>query len=317
MIIAKGGGVVQTDVLDQSLTTTVDRGGAPETSPLAWTWDAPWLGTSWDLTDFSSPVIKLRGVTGAGGAAPEHWWSEAPTIDGADWGGFRTPRGELFLPLMVQGQSSQDFLVQHRLFRSSLSPAREGILSVVQPDGETRWINCRYVSGADSPVTLDPVAACRATYGITWSTDPFWNGDPVSASFVNDPGAPFFPGPPFSLGKGLTITDASVTNPGDIEAFPVWRVWGPYTGFTVGVGANVVTMSLSRSAGQYVDVDTRPGFKTIIDASGVNRFGAATTVKMNHSIKPGRDVPLFVTVTGAGVGSQVDLSFTPRYWSAW
>lgn len=286
--------------------------------PLTWRWSAPWLGRAWTLTDLTSPVIKLRDATGVGRVDPEHWWSDAPTLDGSTWTGSRVGRGEVFLPLMVTGRDSGDFLVQSRAFMASLNPRQEGVLEVIRPDGERRSQRCRYQSGADLTLTLDPVASCRATYGITWATaDPYWTGDPITLSYEFDPGDAFFPGPPFTLGKGLTLNNAKITNPGDVASFAVWRVYGPFTGFTVGLAGVTTAVSLTKSAGQWVEIDTTPGVKSIRDETGVNRFSAATVVDMSAQIPPGVDLPLSLTVTGAAVGSKVDLSFTPRYWAAW
>lgn len=281
-----------------------------------WTWSADWLDRSWDLTDTSSPVLKLAGATGIGQADPTHWWSEAPTIDGASWEGHRTASGEVFLPLLVQGDDYATFEAEHQAFMASLNPAREGVLRVTRPNGQWREIACRYASGGDMTADYDVTQSLAATYGITWTTaDPFWRGAEIVATFVNSAGGAFYPGPPFTITPGLTMQDPTILNPGDVDAHPVWRVEGPFTGFSVGIGDSLVEMTLTKSAGQYVEIDMRPRRLTILDEAGVDRWDNVTEVSFS-AIPPGQTT-LTTNVTGAGSTSGIVLTFTPRYRRAW
>lgn len=316
MIITRADGVQQNPDPDVDPgPPRVDTSGAPDVAPLEWAWTAPWLGYGWELTDLNSPVVKLRGATGIGGTTPEHWWTEAPTMDGAQWGGYRTPRGELFMPLMVRGNDSKDFMEQHRRFRQALNPSKESVLTIARPDGISRWTHCRYASGADSPITLDPAALCRATYGITWSTDPYWFGEPVTRRFeYQATPAPFFPGPPFTITRGYSLTNATVDNPGDVSTYPTWRIYAPFTAFSVGIGDSLLSLALSKPDG-WIDVDMNPDKLTVVNQAGSDWWSAATAAAFSE-IPPGEDIPLNLTVSGPGEGTAIELSFTPRYWSA-
>jgi len=283
---------------------------------LSWTWTAPWLNRSWNLTDLSSPVLKLRGATGTGQADPTHWWSEAPTIDGSQWEGARIGRGQVFLPLEVHAADSATFLVEHEAFMQSLKPRQQGVLRVSRPDGQWREIGCRYESGADLAIELDPVKSHRAVYGITWATpDPYWSGAPVSVTFVQPVATTFFPGPPFTIGAGSSLNSATVTNPGDEDAYPVWRITGPFTSFTVGVGAAVVSMTRTVTAGGWIEIDMTPRALTIVDNAGVDRWDDVTAVEF-APIPPG-EVDLVTTMVGSFAGSAASLTFTPRYGRGW
>lgn len=294
------------------------RAGA-ETHALAWSWEAPWLGRIWQLTDLRSPVLKLRGATGTGQVDPAHRWLEHGNLPGAQWNGTTVGRGQVFLPLQVTGADTVDFLAEHGAFLDGFTdPTREGLLRVTRPDGQWRQIACRYDSGADFPVVLDPVKQARAVYGITWATgSPFWEGEPVTDTFGEVTAQPFHPGPPWTLLPNRSLTDAEVTNPGNVPATAVWRVWAPFTGFTIGYGTQLISMTLTKpTAGQWVEIDTRPGVLTIVDELGVDRWDALTAVDFGDGLPPGR-VPLTTTVTGSGAGTRVDLTFTPRYRSGW
>lgn len=305
--------VSRTPVVVETPDETTSRPPRPQ---FTWTWAADWLERSWELTNPRSPVVKLAGATGIGQADPTHWFTEAPTIDGASWEGYRTGSGEVFLPLLVQGDDYETFQAEHDAFMASLNPGREGVLRVTRPDGRWREVACRYTSGGDMTADYDVTSSLAATYGITWTTaDPFWRGEEIAARFVNDAGGSFFPGPPFTITPGLTLQDPTIVNPGDIDAYPVWRIEGPFTAFSVGIGDSLVEMTLTKLAGQFVEIDMRPHRLTIRDEAGADRWDDVTEVSFS-SIPPGQTT-LTTTVTGAGTGSALVLTFTPRYRRAW
>lgn len=284
----------------------------PLTAPLRWRWLAPWLDRGWDLTDLTSPVLKLRGATGTGQVDPEHRWAQAAQLDGADWGGMRIGIGEATLPLQVRGVDSADFLAHHDLFMASLDPERVGVLEVQRPDGQTRRQLCRYESGGDAPIVLDPVMQHRVRYDITWAlADPYWTGDPIVARFNFELPPPFFPGPPFVLGSSSSLNRAQVTNPGDVAAHATVRVNGPFTGFEIGIGTSRVTYGRRAVAGEWVEIDLRPRRLTVLDQAGVDRWDDVTDFAA-PALPPGTS-DLVTTVNGAGPGSGVVVSFTPRY----
>lgn len=305
--------VVVSSSTEEAVDTAVP---APANGHLTWTLRAPWLGAEWNLTDFSAPVVKLRGALGLGQTDPDHWWSESPSLDGAQWLGSHIGRGEVFLPLHVRGESQASFEAAHDGFMDALDPSQEAVLRITRPTGQWRERALRYVSGADAPVTFDPVAAMRVGYGITWTAaDPFWSGAPISVSFAYEDPPDFFPGPPFLLASAVSLANASVTNPGQVPSPPMWRVTGPCSGFSVGVGPAVVAMERTLLAGEWVDIDMTPSQRTILDQDGADAWDDVTDVEF-------ADIPAGVSalttqIDDAGPGSTATLTFTPRYRRAW
>lgn len=292
----------------------------PRRPRIAATWTS-WTGESWTLTEGRSPVFVLQGATGLGMTDPQHRWSEAPTIDGGTWDGMRTGIGSVFLPVRIgmPSMSHDQFMEVHDAFMRSIRPDKYATYRITRPDGRWREIRCRYQSGGDAPIELDPVMTRRATYGLSFSTgDPYWRGETITPVF-RSPTHTIARYPmryPYRVRSWETLGFAEVTNPGDVAAFPVWKVNGPFTGFTIGVGSDTVSLALTKSAGQWVEVDMNPTRLTIYDEAGVDRWDNATSANFS-SIPPGDLVSLTTIVTGTGATSSVEVSFTPRYRRAW
>lgn len=311
MIIVSGQPPVVEEV---ELPPRVETG--PETHALTWEYHAPGGGRVWRLTDLTSPVVKLRGALGTGKVDNEGWWDEPASLDGATWQGVRLGRGQLFIPVLVRGADTADFAAQHDAFIRTLSRKDPAVVRIIRPDATWRQATVRYQAGADTPIDLDPMKARLHRYGITWSREsPFWAGQPVVKKFkAATPGA-FFPGPPFPIGDVLSFASAEITNPGHEPVRGVWRIHGPFTGFTVGLGSSLVSMTLTRSAGQWVEVDMRHGKLTMLDNAGADVWDAATAAKFT-SIPAGTS-PLVINVTGAGVGTEVWVTIEPLYETGW
>jgi hypothetical protein len=318
MIIVKRAGTEVPGQPPPPVDTGVQGGGGyewptpGEVAPLVWTWTDT-ADQVWNLTDWSSPLVKLRGASGLGIPPFEHWWSEGGNLDGSSWEGARVSRGSLFLPLIVRGFSSQEFIETHAAFMRGLNPRARGTMRVTRPDGHWREVRARYESGGDLTMDLDPVKFRHARYGITWTLEqPFWEGEPVERTFDYEAPAPFFPGPPWNLGKSAVLGSAKVPNPGEEEVSAFYRVGGPFTSFSVGAGASLVSLTLNKAAGQWVEVDMDPRRKTIVDEGGVDRWAAATDLDFSR-IPPGDAVPISTVVQGPGATTFVYVRFTPLY----
>lgn len=290
-------------------------GPGRDVATLTYTW-VGWTGRSWALTDPAGPVSKLRGATGFGFADETHYWFDALGVPGSSWEGSRTERGHLFLPMVVRGSDSADFLVQEREFLKTLDPKEVGTMIVTTPDQQARWSRCRYVSGADAPVDVDPVASCAVRYGIGWDrAEPYWHGEDQVATYIVDTPLPFFapPGqvPPavLNISSADNIETGTITNPGNVESDPRWRVTGPCTAFAVGVAGAKLSMTVTLTADQSISIDMNPDQLTILDNTGADRWKDLTDVDF-AAIPPGFEVPLSMSLTGTG---SIELSFPTNY----
>lgn len=284
--------------------------GAEPAPQLGFTWTGG-DGVGWDLV--RGPAWILSGARGFGMPTPQHWVSQS-LLDGGDWNDLRFPPRDVYMPVELR---ASDIIETDRSFFAGLNPRTEGALRVTRPDGTWRELWCRYTEGADGEYELDPMLAGSLVYPIRLiAADPFWRGSPVADRFAYPSATPsFFSGPPFRLAPSNVLGESTVTNAGDVDAYPVARVEGPFTGFSVGVGDALVTMTLTKAAGEWVEIDGNRDRLTILDEQGTDLWDVASDVAF-APIPPG-EVTLTTVVSGAAPGTAVTVSFTPRFFRAW
>lgn len=272
-------------------------------------------GSVWDLVN--GPV-RLQAGAKLAYAEPEHLTRSSPALDGADWYGFRTPPGEMFLPVRVEDATSLGWRDVDAAFAAAVDPSGEVTVTVVTPDALARSATGRYTSGLDATFERDPLMMRHAVYGLTLATnDPFWRSPRLSAQFSLAAPAPFFPGPPWTLNPGRITNTATVSNPGSVPAWPRWTVTGPFTSFTVGVGAAVVTLVATVPAGSSRIVDMDPRRRSIVTGAGADAWAEVTAAAFTP-IPTGQDVPLLVDVVGGTAGTTtVTLELTPAHRKPW
>lgn len=269
-------------------------------------------GSRWDLSN--GPVFLLPGVSGLEMPVPAHRHRVAAGFDGGTWQGMRIESREIGMPVGIGILEWQEMVDVARRFRQSYNPSAEGTLIARLPDSRSRQIRLRYQEGGEGQWDKDPLFRGQAFYDLTMLADiPWWHGEPITRLYGNNPPPNIFPGPPFNLASGFSLTNDKVSNPGELGAWPVWTVYGPFTGFTVGVGPSVATMTLTKPLGGWVRIDTTPGRGSIMDEAGNNQIGAMDDVTF-VPIPPGDDIPLSLSVVGGTTASYVELNFTPNYW---
>lgn len=315
---------------------------APRFKRLSMTWTG-WDGSVWPLTDPSSGAfVTDGGVRGLHMPPVQRYTSESPALSGSRWRANRTQERECFWPVYVYSDvSSEEWLERDRAFWRSLDPSRYGTWTVSTPEGQSRFLRC-HLSESDDSFDRDPAAFGWHLYGVTLMAEqPYWTGAVHRRSFQNDPPVPFYgadhsPVPVddlFFISSGSSTASATIDNPGDIDAWPVFVLDGPWdAGASVGIDGNVTTYGDSIPAGQSVVVDTRPdrlGAKQIstptadpgsdawmdaLDAPGTDKFTSLTALALNVSVAAGDNVPLDVTVSGQGT---LHVAVQPLYYRAW
>jgi hypothetical protein len=287
---------------------------------MSWT---GWNGDRFELLSYVSPVRAAPGVRGL--TWPEHqlWSSSSPAIAGQNHRGSRVLPRECLLPVWVLSDAgSLAWVGTDREFAAALHPDKPGVWEVTHPDGMKRKLACRVTDDGAGSLSLDPTGSGWLGYQLALIADqPYWEGEPVVRQWVNATPVNFFggvpggSGPPFDVGPGSTISGATITNPGDVDAYPVWSIAGPWTTVQVGTAGRTATVTANVPAGQSRIIDTRPDRLTVVDQSGVDRINElSATSDLLAPIPAGEQVPLSLSMTGTGA---VTAAITPLYRRAW
>lgn len=281
-------------------------------------WLEAWDGSSWRLDSEESGLVLMRGARGFGMIDVEHHRDSYASIAGSNWRGFRALEREFFLPLyLFSDGSSRDWQEHNRRFWRMLRSGRTVWVHLRWPDGTRRRIEARYEKGGEEAFEMDPVFYGWARYGLTLVAEqPYWEavvpeqetwGAALPVYFFGGGSAPGTGPGLFGIAAPSTTGVTSITNPGDVEAWPVWTLRGPLTSAVLGIGDQTVTVPFALSSGQTLVIDTRPTEQTAMLDETTDRttdlasFGFA-------AIEPGEDVELTVTTTGTGGSVKVELT---------
>lgn len=273
-------------------------------------------GSEWDFTDPDGGVVMTAdGVKGLGMPTFDRWTTTSPSLPGNRYRGSRTQARSVLWPMFIWGSSGTDqFLARDRDFFRSLRPDVAGVWELIAPDGQSRRLRCFFVDDNNKTYTLDPAQYGWSVYAVNMVADdqPYWYGPDIAAEFGVPANVAFYSGPGgvITISPGGTTASAFLTNPGDVDAWPIWTVKNAHSGAELAVGSGSVILP-AMSHGDVWTIDTRPDRQTAKDASGVDHVAAVT---WNPSPAPrGESVPLAISLTGPAADVTVGVAITPLY----
>lgn len=274
-------------------------------------------GSVWNLADPDGGVFMTDGgVRGLGLPEYTRHTSTSPAVDGSRHRGSRAEERVVRWPIMVfKDSSSQEWVELDRAWWRSLDVDTPGVWTVTQPSGEFRSLSCRLVDDGDPSFDIDPVLAGWAVYGVNLvANDPYWYGPPISSEWGGGKvPRSTFPILPLRIGASSTLGTVRMTNPGDVDAWPVWTIrGGPATTFDLRVDGRSVAGSLTLNEDDVLVIDTDPRRQSTF-LNGTRVRGLLTEANF-APIPAGRDRELEVDVSPAG---SVTATIAPRYKRAW
>ena len=278
----------------------------------------PWLPTDCETHEYANPegeTLRFRTLKGtAGRMMPPIVVTSLPSPGqaGARFVGALHAERIVALPVVVPGPL--DGRPDYREWGRILDPQKgQGTLTVVQGDYPGRQLICIYEAGLDeleeSHRTRYPGALLfRAAY-------PYWVDSVGSTVEVGEEGDPVnwfpfagsFPAFPLMLGASNTFEDFTVTNTGDVEAWPLVTVLGPATEIEVTNLSTGVMWHVTGTvgSGSTLSVDTRPGQK-LVRIDGVNSYSRLTDTSYLWPLVPGENR---VTMAAAGTDETTIIRF--------
>lgn len=284
-------------------------------------WWEGWDGSNWSLSDEDSGLIMMRDMRGVGGVSIENHRDDHESLAGSRWRDARTLNREIFLPLHVFSDGdSKDWVAHNRAFTKTMRKGKTGWLHIIHPDGQHRRIQARYDKGLDEAFLIDPAFYGWATYGIYLTAEqPYWEAaEPITDRWRSPEPVFFFGGgtepgnaPPFGISDEQNVSTATITNPGDEEAWPTWIYRGPATSASVGVGGEIVEIPLALTEGQSITLNLDPAVQSAVRENGTDVTKQLGSFDFSP-IPPGEEVALDITLVGTGGGS-IELQLTPLY----
>lgn len=290
------------------------------------TWVDP-RGNEWPLTQPDAyPWFTTRGVSGINSASPLSITSDDQPRGGTTVRHIQPGSRSIVWPLLVEGPTHSQFLQHYRELMRAFTMTRRygpGRLIISRPDGTSREIDAYYQEGwADTPegsMRWELVAL------MLYCPSPFWRGRTAVRDQRTYQGSQLpsylsiFPQVATARSLGQRST---VVNPGDVEAWPTWTIRGPMESVQAINHTLARSWSLSATAfrgsplalGETVTVTTDPArvIGPAIDgytgwAGALNWPGAEL-----WPVDEGENDVEYIAV-GGGAGSEIELSFLPRY----
>lgn len=274
-----------------------------------------------DLTSDTSGISLLNeNVEGMGMPRTKTFTQETALLDGQSTTGWKAEPREVFWPIMIHSDPTYGWDANQSNFWATMRPNSPGLWRVTK-DGSYRELQCRFADDGGGAYATDPSREGAEVHGITLiADDPWWKGPTVSKTFqtAEDP-LPFFAVTTdrvFNLMSSSTVDNVTLANPGDVAAWPVFRLDGPVTGFRISgfpVGAGVVSTTINLTLGEWLIIDTNPTAQTAIKYPSMQNVTSELQDASWSSVPAGSTSSFYVTVSGTG---SLTVSFRPNYFRA-
>lgn len=274
-------------------------------------------GKTFELSNWRTGIFLGKGgVEGLGTPPQIRHISEAPGRPGTRYRGQRELERPVFWPIHIYSDiSSEHWLSLDREFWDTMDPQITGVWSVQAPGRKPRYLNCRFINDGGQAYEVDPSSLGWAVYGVSLvAEDPYWYEDLITKSFyMGVDEVDFIPvggAPDFHITAGASLTNSEVTNPGDVEAWPVWTIRGPGSNISIIVDGAELALIPALAANDVVVIDT---WRQTVMKNGVRVRGLLSKYDF-APIPPKGTSALDLTALGTGY---IDVAFFPKYRRAW
>ncbi|QKW15386.1 phage tail domain-containing protein [Verrucosispora sp. NA02020] len=273
-------------------------------------------GVEWELNAPGRDFFTMNAVSGYG-ITPVNLITRPDPRGGVTVIGVRSQQRTLVWPVRVRGRTHMEFQTRWRQVAAAFALTRRkgpGLFRLRRPDGTSREVLAYYQSGWDG----------EPGQGHTYDTptltllcpDGFWrDSQPITLERTTGEVGDFFDPYP-NISSGDVIGATQMFNPGEVEAWPTWRLDGPATQLVAvnHTTTRTFTVNTSLSTGEYLTITTRPGRVT-------NHLGATVNGALVRPgstlwrLEPGVNDVEF-TVSGSTTNTKISMSFYPRYETA-
>lgn len=282
-------------------------------------------GTVWDLR--SGPVRMAPGAQGLGMLSLTDFTTSRGVRGGQRRTGWAVNAQDFVLPMKLgyPGWTTRTYEDVDAAWWGDVRPNLDGGI-----------LRCTYSKNGTQISVRSVAVRTKSDGGFQWDQDPsdlemedwdwnlvadvpWWLGPASSTPFgVAAAGQPFYGaggyGPPFYISAGNSNGSQQITNPGDVDAWPIWTLNGPISSFTIThADGSTISGTPNLAAGERLVIDTTEDAKsaTRIAADGTTSDFTPSLASWGwRSIPAGTTTAITVALTGTGGATAV---ISPRY----
>nr|WP_308313415.1 phage tail domain-containing protein [Streptomyces sp. G1] len=269
-------------------------------------------------------IFMQAGATGLDLPPMEVRSDTSPNLDGSMYRSTRAAAREIMIPLYLYGIDRYTVRRLKQKLIQALNPLNGPCVLKIQESGlPPRFLTCWYKGGLEGAESEENAGFRWVRYGVQLTAmDPWFYGEDFHvADWTFGAGAPFLKPSgslfPITVSQGLVSQpDFPVTNPGDTAAWPVWEIEGPVRQFRLSHGKRAFGIDGKDKeiipGGTKLTVDTRPGYKTLLDNKGNNYWPLLDKAPALWPLPAGRSEIGVELVTGSS-NARLALTIRPRY----
>lgn len=293
----------------------------PRATSVTWSSSSGRITSLSDFDDWRSGAFVMPGVAGTGLPDYTYYADQSPAFDGSVIRGVRAGQRTITIPLHIWGLDRPLCLARFHRIVQDLNPAYgPGTLTFAESDGSARRISAYYAGGMEIQDDDERTGRHWITAILTFNApSPFWSGQDETVTFQVGGGSDgFFPLLPWKVRDSQVLGAVKVFNLGEVDTYPVWTIKGPGAAATITNATTGESFVLTRtmSSSDTAVIDTREGIKSALLNGSTNLWPSLNSSAVLWPLRPGsNDVGL--TVTGTTGVSSVQLSYTPRYLTAY
>jgi len=252
------------------------------------------------------PPVNLQWFEGAG--------------DGAQARGARVLTRTIDLPVKITGADRQSVWERFSLLAQIIAPTVDDVRLTITLDGVDWYTIVRRSGGGDPSWDEDTDGSTVLLTTITFEAgDPYWQRADQESKIIT----------PAGLGRGLlggvgalsglevssttALGTVNFTNTGDVDAYPMWLIEGPFTGFTLtSPDGKILQYVGTKLLGDSITIDTALG--TIVNETSGNEYSGLQPAPRFWTIPKGDSVATVELLDAVGSESSVAVYWRPRKW---
>jgi|SRR6185312_15005929 len=288
--------------------------------PLLLSWiDAS--GTEWPLNGetYYLATVGAKDLTGM----PPYILTESqtPLTDGAVLRFVLAGVREVDVPLLVTAGSYSDLYDALAALEGALNPkAGPGSLRVSAPNGNVRDIHCTYSSGFEHDLGQGTVGSL-ASILVFRAHDPYLYDVMATqvGPFAASAGTAFFPILPIHLSSSSVLSSFSISNDGDVEAYPVWTIHGAGSAITLTNNTTGKSLALTGNGGltlgtnDVLTIDTQA--RTVLLNGVTSEYSKLSFASSLWTLAQGFN-SISVSMSGTDANSFVSMQYKRRWLGA-